>query len=474
MTGGTSSGGSLRRARGRLAGVLPRATAGPDGAVSLRTQSIRVALGAAVIVGAAYLVIAVAVAILVSNDLTAGVDRNLAAALGRITRGPTPDHDVGAPPPDRLGGSPILVWVVHSDGSVTSLTSLDYSAELPAEYDHVSEPRTVTISGISSSGGQIAGQLRVAGASAPDGVDYVVVGQSMDPVSQTQSTLIVAEVGIGLALVLFVFLGAIAIGRRVAEPIEQARQRQLEFTADASHELRTPLAVIEAQTSLALARERPEAWYRTAFQRVEGETRRMRRLVDDMLWLARFDATRGTPDAEPVDVNVLAAATVDRFRIVAEARHLALSLQGSGGTSIVTVPPEWLDRLLGVLLDNACKYSPEGGSVAVRVANEGRRVRLTVDDSGPGIPPADRERVFDRFHRATDRASGSGLGLAIADAVVRATNGRWTVGTSPAGGASFSVSWQRSMVGQGEGAGAAAPRGRSEATVGLPEPHGQG
>ncbi len=273
----------------------------------------------------------------------------------------------------------------------------------------------------------------------------------MDTVSQTQSTLVVAELGIGCALLIVVFLGAVAIGRRVAGPIERARQRQLEFTADASHELRTPLAVIEAQTSLALTRERPEAWYRTAFQRVDAESRRMRRLVDDMLWLARFDATRGQPDAEPVDVNILAAQTADRFRIVAEARHLDLSLRGSGASSIVTVPPEWLDRLLGVLLDNACKYSPEGGSVTVRVANEGRRVRLTVDDSGPGISAADRERVFDRFHRATDVASGSGLGLAIADAVVRATSGRWQLGSSSTGGSSFSVSWQRSFTGQHEG-----------------------
>jgi hypothetical protein len=72
----------------------------------------------------------------------------------------------------------------------------------------------------------------------------------------------------------------------------------------------------------------------------------------------------------------------------------------------VTVPPEWLDRLLGVLLDNACKYSPKGGAISVSVGGEGRRVRLTVDDSGPGIPPEQRSRVFDRFHRATDTPGG--------------------------------------------------------------------
>jgi two-component system OmpR family sensor kinase len=137
---------------------------------------------------------------------------------------------------------------------------------------------------------------------------------------------------------------------------------------------------------------------------------------------------------------------------VAEARGQKLTVDAAAGPegAIVTAPPDWLDRLLGVLLDNACKYSPEGGAITVSVAGEGRRVRLTVDDSGPGIPAEERGRVFDRFHRATDAPGGAGLGLAIADAIVRATGGRWTIGTSPAGGASVSASWPRSVSGHRE------------------------
>jgi signal transduction histidine kinase len=102
-----------------------------------------------------------------------------------------------------------------------------------------------------------------------------------------------------------------------------------------------------------------------------------------------------------------------------------------------------------VLVDNACKYAPEGGSVAVAVAVEASRVSVTVDDSGPGIPEDERERVFDRFHRSvttSSEAGGAGLGLAIGDAIVRATGGRWTVGVSPAGGARFTVSWGRASL----------------------------
>jgi signal transduction histidine kinase len=134
---------------------------------------------------------------------------------------------------------------------------------------------------------------------------------------------------------------------------------------------------------------------------------------------------------------------------VAETRkqHLEVEAGSAAADAIVTAPPEWLDRLVAILLDNACKYSPEGGSVIVGVTSEGRRVRLTVDDSGPGIPEEERGRIFDRFHRATDQPGGSGLGLAIGAAIVRATGGRWHIGTSAAGGASVSVSWPRSIGG---------------------------
>ena len=224
----------------------------------------------------------------------------------------------------------------------------------------------------------------------------------------------------------------------------------MEFTADASHELRTPLSVIEAQTSLALSQEREAPWYRAAFERVDRKSKRMRRLLDDLLWLARFDATHAPPNVEPVDLGILAGQAADRFGVVAEARNLVLEVTGQEGGAVVAAPPEWLDRLLGVLLDNACKYSPDGGTVRVTVATEGGKVRLIVDDSGPGIAEDQRERIFDRFHRAIEGPAGAGLGLAIADAIVRATGGRWQVGRSPTRGARMAVSWPPAFGGRRE------------------------
>jgi signal transduction histidine kinase len=414
------------------------------GGPSVGMLAIRVALAATTVVGVVYLLIAVFVAVVVSNNLTSDVDRRLFQALDVAARqekfgGPPgavpvgPDFDPTRQNPRVV---PVLLWEAYPDGTALGqgLNTLD----LPAEDRRVIAPTTVSIEGVDYRlAGRRVGQIRL------------VVGQSMDSVYQTESTLFLAEFGIGCTLLLFVFLGSVVIGRRVALPIERARQRGVEFTADASHELRTPLSVIEAQASLALARERDPVWDGAAFGRIDAELKRIRRLVDDMLWLARFDSTRGQPQAEPVDVQVLAAQTADRFGAVAQTRGQTLAVRtgAAGSDAIVTAPPEWLDRLVGILLDNACKYSPEGGSISLAVAGEGRHVRLTVDDSGPGIPVAERDRVFDRFHRATTTPGGAGLGLAIADAIVRATGGHWHVGTSPAGGASVSVTWSRSMSG---------------------------
>jgi signal transduction histidine kinase len=415
------------------------------GPPAVRRQSITVALAATLVVATAYLLVSLAVVTVVTRALTDQVDQRLAQGLTRVPEGPPPQGGpFDRPPGDRPGGAPTLIWTVAPDGTI--LASAD-TPDLPADLARVVGPQTATIAGA---------DFRVQGAQVGD--RYVVVAQTLDGVSDARSTILLAEVLVAPVLLLIVFLGAVAIGRRVATPIEAARQRQLEFTADASHELRTPLSVIEANASLAMTGERDAAWLRSAFGRIDQETKRMRRLLDDMLWLARFDAARPASGAEPVDIGVLAAQTADRFAAVAETRGLALRVHAPDGGASVAAPPDLLDRLLGVLLDNACKYAPDGGSVDVTVAREGAgRVSLTVDDSGPGIPPEQRERIFDRFHRGdgdgaapgaggSAGAPGAGLGLAIADAIVRATGGRWQVGESPAGGARLSVSWPRALA----------------------------
>jgi signal transduction histidine kinase len=426
-----------------------------------------VALISTAIVAAVYLVIAVVVVVIVTARQTGDVDSQVLHTLDSAT------SELGNPAPGvsplfaSLGGNPAqYVWCIDDGGQSYEWVVADRqfavgssALALPASDAGVSATETVSLDG---------GSYRLAGADVPQALTVrstvfnpetgaesvlhfdlarVVVGESLASVSNAQANLILAESIVGPLLLIAVFLGALTVGRRVAAPIELARVRQMEFTADASHELRTPLSVIEAQTSLALSEPRDPAWYRAAFQRVQGESGRMRRLVEDLLWLARFDSTRDRAQAEHVDLAVLAQVAADRFTAVAEARGIRLSVRTAPDPLVIQAPPEWLDRLLGVLLDNACKYAPEGGSVDVAVWADGSRIRLAVDDSGPGIPPAERPRIFDRFRRATDQPGGAGLGLAIADSVVAATGGQWHIADSPGGGASMGVSWPRSLSG---------------------------
>jgi signal transduction histidine kinase len=277
------------------------------------------------------------------------------------------------------------------------------------------------------------------------GPGWVTIAQTTGEATNAGNTLVLAEVLAGPALLLVVFGGALAIGRRVAGPIERAHMAQLAFTADASHELRTPLTVIEAETSLALQSAREPAADRQTLERVQDEAVQLHRLVDDLLWLARFDSAPKLPEAAPLDLGALAITTAERFAAICEQRGMRLGTTVTGSLApVITAPPAWIARLLSVLLDNAVRHSPAGASVTVSVAAEAGQVQLTVEDTGPGIPVAQRANIFDRFHRASEAPGGAGLGLAIADAIVRSTGGHWEIGDAPGGGARISVRWQRS------------------------------
>jgi signal transduction histidine kinase len=247
-----------------------------------------------------------------------------------------------------------------------------------------------------------------------------------------------------LVFFLLSFAVFLMIGRRAARPIEEARRRQLEFAIDASHELRTPLTVVEGEASLALRGTRGADEYRLALEKILGEGRRMRQMVDDLMWLARAEADPIHPTFVSVDLAGIAAAAARRFEAVAAAKHQRIS-STSGGNSgpMLTLPVEWMERLAGVLLDNACRYTPEGGEIRVSASETDDEILFTVEDSGPGIPEKEWDKVFDRFHRVAPVPGGSGLGLAIGARVVAETGGVWKVGQSDLGGALLQVRWQR-------------------------------
>lgn len=195
--------------------------------------------------------------------------------------------------------------------------------------------------------------------------------------------------------------------------VETALETERRFTADAAHELRTPLSALQAQVQVALRARDSSERDRSLAQLQSGLTRASH-LVDQMLQLARLDPESGLPDPQPVDLAVLAEAVCADLGQQILDKDLDFALAAAPGC-IVTGQAEWLRVLIRNLIDNAIRYTPTGGSLRVQVAVANGQSRLSVSDSGPGIPAGDREAVLRRFHRLNrgEHPTGSGLGLAI-------------------------------------------------------------
>ena len=415
-----------------------------------QAHAVRVAEFATLIIALVYATAVVLFNVIDGAHLVAEVDSQLRDTIEDAARHGIPIETKAPDNDDRdVGSPPILFWKVTPSGRVLESSS-SVPVLPPSAWSRSSRP-------VSARLGAATFRLRAERV----GSQWLVAGQSLADIQRVQRVLLAGELVVGPVLLAATFLGTLVVGLRASAPVEQARRHQLEFTGDASHELRTPLSVIEAEIALALSAPRDAAQYRKALERVSRESRRLHKIVDDLLWLARFDSKPANPSNEPVDLLTIAEVCADRFTAVAQSRGIALSVRSEGLSTHepqawITAPPDWVDRLTGVLVDNACRYAGKAGAgregqggraapaVQIIVCAQGNRVSLTVEDTGPGIPEEERPRLFDRFYRATSSESGSGLGLAIADAVVRSTGGRWRIDDSPLGGARMQVTWHRS------------------------------
>jgi two-component system OmpR family sensor kinase len=199
--------------------------------------------------------------------------------------------------------------------------------------------------------------------------------------------------------------------------VRTAFDAQQNFVADAAHELRTPLAALRLQAQSLDRAADPEA-RKVAVGRLTAGIDRATRLVEQLLVLARQEASAANGAAtRPVDLAELARRTVGDLVGLAQAKDVDLGLQHADSV-VIDGQPDALHILLRNLVENAVKYTPAGGTVDIAVRADKERATISVEDSGPGIPPEERERVFDRFYRvAGSEAAGSGLGLAIIKAI---------------------------------------------------------
>ncbi|HVA34335.1 MAG TPA: HAMP domain-containing sensor histidine kinase [Candidatus Baltobacteraceae bacterium] len=248
--------------------------------------------------------------------------------------------------------------------------------------------------------------------------------------SSAMRRVLVTIATIDLPLLVLVGAASYALARAAIAPIAAARERERVFAADAAHELRSPLATIASIAQAARAGATPQD--RDVFEAIASHALEASATVADLLTLAR-DPGRSVLQCEPVDLAAVVAHAAQDAAGGARARGIAL--ESAPVSAIVDGDERRLRELARNLLENAIRYA--GSAVRIGSERNGRTCRIVVEDDGAGIPPDERERIFERFYRRTQDATGTGLGLAIVAWIAHAHDGTVTVDTAPAGGARF-------------------------------------
>ncbi|MBT0566906.1 cell wall metabolism sensor histidine kinase WalK [Williamsia sp. CHRR-6] len=299
------------------------------------------------------------------------------------------------------------------------------------------------------------------------GVGYLLVHNSLRPLRRVEATARaiadgdldqrvptsasgteVGRLAESLNVMLHQIQEAFAATEQSEEQARASEDRMRQFVADASHELRTPLTSIRGFAELYRqgAMTDPEQ----LMSRIESEAGRMGLLVEELLMLARLDAHRPL-ERTHVDLLALASDSVHSARAMAPDRRIDLRVLDGPGVPAVMGDAARLTQVLGNLITNAVKHTPADASISVEVGTDDTDAVLRVVDTGPGLAPEDRAKVFERFYRGDDSrtratgSGGSGLGLSIVSALVTAHDGTVTAQDTPGGGATFVVRLPRSQ-----------------------------
>ncbi len=296
------------------------------------------------------------------------------------------------------------------------------------------------------------------GFATVDGLRVAVVPVSTEPslgFAAVAEPLSVLEEGLGelrrdffagVPLVLLLAsVGGYILARKSLEPIASMVNEQQRFIADASHELRTPLAVLRGETEVALGKPRTVEEYQESLTLIQEEAERLSHIVEDLFILARQPIESPTAlIKEPVSLTEVVKDCARAAQVLAVRKGVRLKLENDSTSIALNADEELIKRMILNLLDNAVKYTPEGGEISLALEKHNGSAEIVVRDTGIGLSEGDQQRVFDRFYRvdkARSRAlGGAGLGLSIVRSIVEAHGGSISIESTPRHGSTFTVS----------------------------------
>jgi signal transduction histidine kinase len=392
-------------------------------------KSTRIRLTAWYVGALALFLLALGIAVfqLEERQLRTNVDHGLRVTADRVQAN-VKDHDVTYAQAADYGTSYNISW---SDGSGAPAGSIGHPANrasVLAAMANQTDLRTIERRGVTQ---------RIYSVRLPQTGLVVQVARSLEPEEDALHGLLRNMLlGVAGCIAVAAVGGWFLAGKSLA-PVAAAFERQQTFVADASHELRTPLAVIRANAEF-LQQQQPES---EEAAEILAETDRLASLVDALLALARDQS--GSAAERSVDLGELVTSSAQAMRPLAGDRKVALDVEVTPGIE-VRGNPDQLRQLVVILVDNALRYTPEGGRVRVDAQRVDGAAVVTVSDTGIGIDPDALEHVFERFYRADDARTrafgGAGLGLSIAEQLVTGHGGRISAQSTPGRGSTFTVS----------------------------------
>jgi len=286
--------------------------------------------------------------------------------------------------------------------------------------------------------------VRLLTYNVPDVSGYGVLqmGKPIDDQMRVLNQFVSGLLLVGAISILVLGFGSWWMAGRSLRTTQNAWDMQQAFVANASHELRTPLTLMRASAEVAQRSTQPNPQQAALMTNIVEEVDHMSKLVDELLLLSRLDAHQLKLDIRPIHVAGLVAEIQRQFEPLMNSRQVIFVNQATTGTVLADVTR--LRQVLIILLDNALRHTPPGGTISVQSIIEGRNLRIIVNDNGEGIAPEHLPHVFDRFYQADSARSkdqkGTGLGLSIAKSLVEIQGGQISITSQPGQGTSISIS----------------------------------